>query len=337
MKPKPFAALLTVTALALLFAIASYASNNRWAPTKTSGTALLPGIAAHADRIAKVELNQGAKTLTLARDKENWTLADRGQYPAKRENVRALIVKLAEAETIESKTQNKDRLALLELEDPGAKDAKSRLVRLLDDKGAAIAEVVVGKKRFDAFGANKSGTYMRRPNEDQAWLTDADVDVALGVRDWVRPQVLDLGSAKIASVTIEIPGEEPLKIAREGDKYTLAATAIPKGRKLKEGANIDSIARAVGSIDLEDVRKLDGGDGAEAGVAKIEGEGGLGVILKLRKQGEDYWLSLAATGDGESKATAEEITRRTQGWEYKIPASKAEAILKRRADLTESS
>ena len=335
MKPKPFAALVAVTALALLFAIVSYASNNRWAPARISGTALLPGLAAQADRIAKVELSQGGKALALARDKENWALADRGQYPAKSESVRALIVKLAQAETIEPKTQSKDRLALLELEEPGAKDAKSRLVRLLDDKGAVVGEAIVGKKRFDAFGASKSGTYMRRPGEAQAWLTGADVDVALGVRDWVRPQVLDLGAAKIAGVSIEIPGEEPLKIAREGDKHALSA--LPKGQKLKEGASIDAIVRAVGSIDLEDVRKLDGSGGGEAGVAKIEGDGGLAVTLKLRKQGEDYWLALTAAGDGDSKAAAEEITRRTQGWEFKIPASKAEAILKRRADLTESS
>ncbi|HJZ43672.1 MAG TPA: DUF4340 domain-containing protein [Hyphomicrobiaceae bacterium] len=335
MKPKPFAALVAVTALALLFAIVSYASNNRWAPTRISGTALLPGLAAQADRIAKIELSQGGKTLALTREKENWALADRGQYPAKSESVRALIVKLAQAETIEPKTQSKDRLALLELEDPGAKDAKSRLVRLLDDKGAVVGEAIVGKKRFDAFGASKSGTYMRRPGEAQAWLTGADVDVGLGVRDWVRPQVFDLAAAKIAGVSIEIPGEEPLKIAREGDKHALSA--LPKDQKLKEGANIDAIVRAVGSIDLEDVRKPDGSSGGEAGVAKIEGDGGLGVTLKLRKQGEEYWLALAATGEGDSKATAEEITRRTQGWEFKIPASKAEAILKRRADLTESS
>jgi hypothetical protein len=336
MKPKPFAALVAVTALALLFAIVSYASNNRWAPTRISGAALLPGLAAQADRIAKVELGQGGKTLALVRDKENWALADRGQYPAKSESVRALIVKLAQAETIEPKTQNKDRLALLELEDPGAKDAKSRLVRLLDDKGAVVGEAIVGKKRFDAFGASKSGTYMRRPGETQTWLTGADVDVALGVRDWVRPQVLDLPTAKIAAVSIEIPGEELLRIAREGDKYTFAG-GIPKGQKLKEGANIDAIVRAVGSIDLEDVRKPDGSGGGEVGVAKIEGDGGLAVTLKLRKQGEDYWLAVTAAGDGDSKATADEIARRTQGWEFKIPASKAEAILKRRADLTESS
>jgi len=156
------------------------------------------------------------------------------------------------------------------------------------------------------------------------------------VRDWVRPQVLDLASAKISAVTIEIPGQEPLKITREGDKYALAG-GVPKGQKLKEGANIDAIARAVGSIDLDDVRKLDNGGGEDVGVAKIEGDGGLGVTLKLRKQGDDYWLSVTASGEGDSKAAAEEITKRTQGWEYKLSSSKAEAILKRRADLTESS
>jgi uncharacterized protein DUF4340 len=336
MKPKPFAALAIVTALALLLAIASYASSNRWAPTRISGTAFLPGLAAQADRITKIELSQGGKALRLVRDKENWVLADQAQYPAKSESVRALIVKLAQAETIEPKTHSKDRLALLELEDPGAKDAKSRLVRLLDDKGSVVGEAVVGKKRFDAFGASKSGTYMRRPGENQSWLTSADIDVGLAVRDWVRPQLLDLPATKIASVSLEIPGEEPLRIAREGDKHAMAG-GVPKGKKLKEGANVDAIVRAAGSIDLEDVRKADGSAGSEAGIAKLEADGGLAVTLRFRKQDEDYWLVVTASGEDESKGAAEDIVRRTQGWEFKVPASKAQAILKRRADLIESS
>jgi len=337
MRPKQFAALLSVTALALLFAIVSYISNNRWAPAKVSGAALVPGLATQADKVAKIELSHGGKTLTLVRNKSDWALADRAQYPAKSESVRALIVKLARAQTIEPKTQKKDRLGLLELEDPAAKDAKSRLVRLLDDKNALLGEAIVGKRRFDAFGASKSGTYMRRPGEVQAWLTDADLDVALAVRDWVKTQVLNLPSDKISAVTIEIPGEEPLKITREGDKYALAG-GVPEGKKLKTSANLDSIARAVDSIDMEDVRKLSAGGGDAVGAAKIEGKDGLGVTLKLRKQGEDdYWLSLTAAGEGDSKKTADEITQRTQGWEFKIPKWKAEAILKRRADLIESS
>jgi hypothetical protein len=37
--------------------------------------------------------------------------------------------------------------------DPKAKDTTSRLARLLDERGATLAEIVVGSKRRDAFGS----------------------------------------------------------------------------------------------------------------------------------------------------------------------------------------
>ena len=340
MKPTAFAALAVVTVLAMVVAIATYGAQNRWSQAKVSGASLSPNLAAQAPRIAKIELKQGDKTLTLARDKDAWTLADRGGYPVKTDAVRALLIKVAQAELVEGKTSNKERYAQLELEDPAAKDAKSRLLRVLDDKGAPIAEAIVGKKRFDAFGASKGGTYVRKPGDAQTWLSNADLDVSTAVRDWVQPSVLDLAAAKIAKVTIEIPGEEPLVIARdEKDASKHALSSIPDGKKLKEGAGIDGIVRGVGSIELEDVRKpaAPGTSGGEAGAAKIEADGGLVVTLRLRKEGEDHWLALEATGDGEAKKSADEIAAKVQGWEFKVPAAKAQAILKRRADLFEGS
>lgn len=341
MKPRSFAALAVVTVVAVAIAISTYAAQNRWSQAKVTGAALFPGLAAQASRIATIELKQGDKSLTLARDKETWSLADRGGYPAKPEAVRALLVKLAGAELVESKTRNKDRYAILELEDVGGKDTKSRLLRLLDDKGGIIAETLVGKKRFDAFGGSKSGIYVRKPGDAQTWLSNTDVDVSVGVRDWVQPVVLDLPAAKTAKVTIEIPGEEPLVIARDAaDATKYALVGMPEGKKLKEGAGIDAIVRAAGNLDLEDVRKpaAAAAPAADVSVAKIEADGGLAVTLKLRKEGEDTWVSLEATGaDGDAKTTAEDITKRAQGWEFKIPSHKAQSILKRRADLFEAS
>jgi Domain of unknown function (DUF4340) len=340
MKPRAFAALSVVTVVALVVAIATYAAQNRWSHVKVSGAGLVPGLAAQASGIAKIELKQGEKALTLARDKEAWSLADRGGYPAKPEGVRALLVKLAGAELVESKTRNKDRYALLELEDPAAKDAKSRLLRLLDDKGGVIAEAVVGKKRLDAFGGNKSGTYVRKPGDAQTWLASADLDVSVAVRDWVQTGVLDVPAAKIAKVTVEIPGEEPLVIARDaGDATKYALVGMPEGKKLKEGAGIDAIVRAAGNIDLEDVRKPAAAAApGDVSVVKIEADGGLAVTVRLRKEGADTWVALEAGGaDGDAKKTAEDITTRTQGWEFKVPAHKAQSILKRRADLFEAS
>ena len=338
MKARTFAALAVITVAALVIAIATYAAQNRWSQAKVSGAALLPGLPAQASRIARIEIAQSGKALALARDKESWSLADRG-YPVKTEAVRALLIKLAQAELVESKTRNKDRYALLELEDPTAKDAKSRLLRVLDDKGGAIAEVIIGKKRFDAFGASKGGTYVRKPGDAQTWLSNAELEPSMSVRDWVQPGILNLEPAKIAKVTIEIPGEEPLVLARdEKDAKKYALVGMPEDKKLKEGAGLEDIVRAAATLDLEDVRKAAATmAGADINVVRIEGDGGLGVTLRLRKEGEDYWLALEASGDGEAKKTAEEIAKRAQGWEFKIAPGKAQAILKRRADLFQAS
>jgi hypothetical protein len=339
MKPRSFAALAIVTVVALVVAIATYATQNRWSQAKVTGDALFPNLAANASRVARIEIRQGDKAVTLARDKDSWSVADRSGYPAKTEAVRALLVKLAGAELVEAKTQKQGRYALLELEDPSGKEAKSRLLRLADDKGGVIAEAVIGKKRYDAFGANRSGTYVRRPGEAQTWLSNADLDVGVSPRDWVQPGILDIAASKIKKLTLEIPGEEPLVIERDAadiNKHTLVG--IPDGKKFKSGASVDSIVRAAGNIDLEDVRKLEGAPGTDAGVARLEGDGGLAVTLKLRKDGEASWVSIEATGgEGDAKKTADEVAKKAQGWEFKVAPHKADSILKRRADLFEAS
>jgi len=341
MKPRAFAALAAFTLVAVVIAIATYASQNRWSQAKVSGAAVLPGLAAQASRIGRVEVQQGDKALALAKSNDGWTLADRGGYPVKPGAVRALLVKLSEAELVEGKTRNKDRFPLLELEDPAGKDTKSRLLRLKDDQGGIVAETIVGKKRWDAFGGSKSGTYVRKPGDQQTWLSNGDLDVSLNVRDWVQAGVLDVPAAKIAKLTVEIPGEEPLVIARDAaDTAKHALLGVPEGKKLKDGAGIDAIVRAVANIELEDVRKAAAAAPAagDVSLAKIEADGGLAITVRLRKEGDDTWVSFEATGaEGDAKKTAEDVVKRTQGWEYKVPTYKAQAILKRRPDLIEAS
>ena len=339
MKPKAFAALAAITLVMLIVAVATYVSQNRVSAVRVSGEALFPGLAGKADRIAKIVITQGNTTLALARDKQSWSLENRGGYPAKTETVRALLIGLAEAELVEAKTSSKQHYSVLELDDPRDKDAKSRLVQLLDDNGNAIAEVVVGKKRSDAFGSSRGGTYVRRPGVAQSWLANADITAPIGARDWVQPSIIDIPSQKIAGVDIEIVGEEPLTIVRDAadaSKHTLAA--MPNGKKLKDNFAIGAIVRAAASIELEDVRRAGASQGPEAGTVLLEADGGLKVTLRLRKEGDDYWLTAEASGaDGEAKKAAEEIMRRAQGWQFKVSATKAQSILKRRADLFEAS
>jgi Domain of unknown function (DUF4340) len=336
MKPRTIAELGIVALVAIVVAAATYIAQNRWSQAKVTGAPLFPGLASQGGKIARIELRQGDKKLALERKEQNWLLADRGGYPVKAEPVRTLLVRLAEAQLVEPKTRKSDRFAMLELEDAGAKDTKSREVRLLDQQGAVIAQAIIGKKRIDAFGSSKSGTYVRWPDDAQAWLANADVQVSASVRDWVEPTLLDLEASKIKAVTVEIPNEAALKIEREGEAGKHKLVTVPAGKKLKQGADVDQIVRALGSIDLEDVRKLDPASG-EVSTARLEADGGLAVTLRLRKDGEDTWLSLTATGEGDAKKQADEITARSKDWEFKISPAKATAILKRPADLFEAS
>jgi hypothetical protein len=128
----------------------------------------------------------------------------------------------------------------------------------------------------------------------------------------------------------EPPAPPPAKLAFVGFP--------PEGKKLKDADAAEMLARAAGSIDLEDVRKLAEAPAGEGiGVVRIEMKDGPTAILRLRKDGDAHWLSVTASGEGEAaRKAADEIAARTEGWEFKIPAGKANAILKKRADLLEA-
>jgi hypothetical protein len=404
MTPKSFVNLAAVAVVSALLAIVAFVSSNPWSSGRASGERLMPTLADTIRNVAGLEVRQGEETAVLERSPDGrWSLKSRGGYPVDIAKVRALLVGLGQAELVEPKTSKADRYAALELEDPEQKGAKSHLVRLMGADGKAISEVVLGKRRFAGYGTNQTGgTYVRRPGDPQTWLANVELDAPVAAKDWVKTAVLSLDSGKINRVSIEIPGEQPLKIERatsapakdakqdskagakadakadassktevKADAKTdansetdakaganvdvlklhqkaepapvpgkLAFVGLPtEGKKLKDASAAEALVRAVASIDLEDVRKFaasPAGDGV--GVVKVESADGLAATLRLRKEGDAQWLSVTVTGrEGDAKKTAEEIAARTQGWEFKVPSYKADAILKKRADLVEAS
>jgi hypothetical protein len=364
MTPKSFVYLAVGTAAAVLLAIVSFASNNQWSTGRTAGEKLVPRLADTISKVAELEVRQGDNGVVLERTGGSWAVKTRAGYPADPVKARTLLVSLGEAELVESKTRNAERHAALELEDPAEKGAKSRLLRLLDANGKAIAEVVVGKKRVEGYGSGRQGaTYVRKQGDVQTWLANVELDAPVAIRDWVKTSVLTVDTAKISRVAIEIPGEQALKIersaaapakdakepkdgkdAKDGKEAKmpaqpgkLAFVGFPaEGKKLKDADAAETLARAISSIDMEDVRKLASPPTEGVSVVRIEVADGPTTTLRLRKEGDSHWLSVTATGEGEAKEAADEISGRTESWEFKIPSHKAESILKKRTDLLDA-
>ncbi|MBS0241312.1 MAG: DUF4340 domain-containing protein [Proteobacteria bacterium] len=362
-KPQHFMALALGAVCSLVLAVGVYAGANRWSAGKVEGAQFLPELTRNINSVAAIEVTQGGQTLTIDRSGNSWKVRDRSGFPAKAEVARALLVALTQSQLVEPKTAVKDKLALLELEDPAGKAAKSRRIRVLDSSGKAISDVVLGKTKYDAFGSGKPGLYVRRVSEAQSWLATGEPKATAAIKDWIDTRAFTTDATKISKVTIETAGEAPLVIekgpppaeppketkpdekpaagapkppAPPAAKYHLASK-LPDGKKLKKDVSVDTVADAFASIDLDDIRKLDATpSGDKVQVIRLEQDGGPSVTFRLRKDGDASWLSFSAAGEGEAKKKADEINARAQGWEMKIPSWKADQIGKRPSDLFEA-
>lgn len=344
MTPKNFTGLAVAAAVSVAVAGMLYSSKNRWSQSTVTGAAVMPTLAARANDVATVQLVQGETTLTIQKQGDGWNLKERDGYKVLPDKVRALIVQLANAQLVERKTQSAQRHATLELEDPVGKDAKSRMVRLLDASGRAVGEIIAGKQRPEAFGSGKPGVYVRRPSEVQTWLAAGPLDASLAVRDWVERNAFETDSAKISSLEwtpFGATAKESLKItraaAKDGKDGALEIDGVPAGKKLKSGESADNVVRFYSSVTLDDVRKAVAADkDAKTGRAKLVTADGVTIAYEAHKTGDTTWVSLTASGEGPAKAAADAINARVKGWQFSIAAGHSESMFKTADQLFEA-
>lgn len=338
-KPQHFALLAVVALASALLAFGVNAYYDRFTLPTATGAPLAPALAGKVNAIGAIEIRQGETTITLERKGADWKLKERNGFPVNAEKARALAVQLAQAALVEPRTQSKERHHLLELEDPAQPGAKSRRVRVLDANGTVLADIVIGKSKWGAFGSDRPGVYVRRNGEAQTWLATGDPKPVTELREWVKTTIFEVDATNLRRLAIEHPGEAAVKLERsDGKDATYKVAEIPAGRKMKANANLDAIAAAFSSLELEDMRPLaQTPAGPGISVMRIEGKDVPSATFRLRAEGDAVWVSMEAQGDSDAtRKAAEAINARSKGWEFKLPRWKAEAIMKRAADLFEA-
>lgn len=342
MHPKLFIGMAAAAAASLLLAIVSHGATERWTTGIVGGEKLLPSLASTAKTAKTIRLTKGETIVTLTEDGGKWIMKDRGGFAVNDEKIRSLLIKLVGAELIEPKTKIADRYSLLELENPTGKEAKSRLLYIADEKGNTLAELVMGKQRYDAFGTGRSGTYVRRPGDPQTWLVNASLGSEVTVAYWAHSQIVyDSERDKIKRITIEIPGVKPPLVIEADPKGTddrsWLMVNMPSNKQIKADQPLDSVANGFTRINLDDVRPLKAPpSGPDLIKATLEEKDGLVVTFLVRRENKkQHWLTLSAKGEGKAKERADAINAQVKGWEYLLPDSKVEQVVKKRDDILE--
>ncbi|MFG0286424.1 MAG: DUF4340 domain-containing protein [Phycisphaerales bacterium JB039] len=323
---------------------------------------IVPGLEDRINDVARITLVQGEERLELSRDQGEWVVASKGGYPARFEPVKELIIGVANLAPRERKTANPQLHQRLGLGAPG-EDDEATGVTLLDDSGAEIASVVLGKSTSGA-GA---GRFVRVAGAEQTWLAAADVNVRLDPMTWMERELVRLDRARVARVTIDHPGAAPLELVRD-DAGQFAPVDLPPDRQAKS-SELSQVAGAASYIGMSDVRKADAPPPDGAVVTMFEAEDGMTLAITTWSEGDDWWASFevtspegagdapqpepddAAAADAGAEPAAEEpaagespdpaaeaaaLRDKLAGWAFKIEPFKATQLRKALDELTEA-
>ena len=256
MKGSTFLALAAVTTLAV--AAAGVAVALRPAPNTVAhdGAFAFPGLGERVESVAAITVEHPSGAFSMRRTEGGgWAMGDLHDYPVPLENVRKLVLGLADLRLFEAKTKRSDRYPRLEVEDVTAEGAKSRLVTLSDAAGETLARTIIGKRKNNLFGFRRDGTYLRMPEDDQAWLAEGAVRVETDPIRWLQQEIISIPMGDVRSMVLRQPDGQELRVAkttRDANDFTLESP--PEGVPIDE---VNFLATGLAFLEMQDVRPVD--------------------------------------------------------------------------------
>ncbi len=339
MTPRGFT-IIAVATLAAVVAAGASLSGRSTGKDAALGGAVFPGLIERINDVATVVLEHNAGVFTMQRGAGGaWSMEESDGYPVDAARARKMVVELADLKLVEAKTRQKAKYVKLQLNDPSEKQSEARRVRLLDAKGAVMAEAILGRIRYDMPGLRSQGVYLRKPDDPQSWLAVGSVSVAAAAREWLQRSIVDIAEDQVASVELVHPNGERLRVAKDDPKaanFTLQGT--PEGKALKYESDPNNIAAMIEKLQLEDARKAEkiAFDVDKTTLGAFVTRAGMTLNIKLTKAADGKeWIrvSAAAPAGSPSAELADRINARADGWAFEIPGYKAARMRKRMADI----
>jgi len=357
MRPRTLILLIAVAAVAVL---ATVFLERGPAPATDSPAAglLYPALREQLNDIERIQLASGEVSVSLEKAEAGWIVPQKGGYAADAGKIRQLLLRLAEAEILETKTSNPDLYPRLGVADQDAADGVGTLLSL---GPPADVRLVVGN-RDDRAG----GTYVRPSGESASYLLDAEIPADVNPLDWVDREVLDIDSASVRKMTIRHADGEVLELLRVGDQ--LVAAGVPEGRELSGPGATQPLARLLSPLRLDDVKPVaEFGPADPQATIDVHLDDGRIITARAWQKDEERWMAFdvtmdaaepteaalaeAPTGtDGDSsppdaandepltpnRADPESVARQDAalaGWVYRVPVYKYDQAVRRIEDL----
>jgi hypothetical protein len=328
---------LTALVVAALLAISAalFLSTHRNAGEhETRESPLFPALAGELGTVTSLDIRKGgeAPTVSLQKKGEQWTVAQRGDYPADVSKLRKLLLALSDAKIIEQKTSDPANYSLIGVDDPTAATATGTEVTFAVKDGSH--SVIVGKPSGE-------GNFVRRADEKVSYLVAPSIYVESEARYWIETKLFDVAADDItridyrpvagaaysihrivsaapspaaaaqsaaASASAEAPA--PQKPAPETDKG-FALDGVPSGRQAADAQVLAPPPAVFGSVTADDVAAAASIDFSKPVTATLTMKDGAVITLTGTVVGDKHWIQVSSPKN-------EALTARTAGRAFEV-------------------
>ncbi len=213
---KRFWPLLLVTGLVVAGAV--WLSTRKGGDSEAGSELWLPGLRGDLDRISAIRLTGAGnqRLVTIERGDSGFVVAERDGYRADTAILRKLLLQLADARLVESKTTRADRHATLGVE--SVTSPKATGVRVEIEGSAKPLSFTVGRTA-DQLGG---GTFVRTGEHAEAWLVSGNLVVEREPGRWLEKRIADIPAARIERIDVQSKGDR-FALVREKAKAPAAA------------------------------------------------------------------------------------------------------------------
>jgi hypothetical protein len=314
---------LLIAALAAITA-AVYFSSQRNVADEVHGQPLLPSLASELNSVTSLSVLKGSATpsVTVHKQGEQWTVAERGNYPADVPKLRRLLLSLSDAKIREEKTADPAKYSIIGVEDPTKAGATGAQIELIAKEGKH--DLIVGKPV-------DQGNFVRRVGEKGSYVVEPGISFEAEPRYWIDTHLLDISADKIQSIqfkpdtgaaytvrrTVETQPKpdagkkaepaEPVSPAERAAPATAASSkfvlqGVPSGRQAADSNTLSASATTFSNLDDEDVAPVADIDFGKPSTVTLALADGSVITLTGAAVGEKRWIQVAAPKDASLSA-----------------------------------
>jgi len=267
--------------------------------------------------VAQVVIKHATNELNLVKQEDQWTVRERGGYPANYSEVSEFVRKVWELKVVQPVTVGPSQLARLELIPPGKGEKSGTLVELKDKSGKDIKTILLGKKhtrqseRPSPYGGEEGwpdGRYVMVDNQPQSASLVAETFSTIEPKpdQWLNKDFFKVEKVKSVAVTYPV-ATNSWKLARETESGELKLVDAKPEEKL-DSAKVSSIPNALSYPSFNDVvvnakPEETGLDNPTVGVLETFDNFTYTVKVGKKTAEENYYLTLEVNADIPSART----------------------------------